>query len=44
MIEKDSSKANIILEKIRTKEAIKNKITDKHLLRRFEDLVDVSSD
>lgn len=44
MIEKDSSKANIILEKIRTKETIKNKITDKHLLRRFEDLVDVSSD
>ena len=42
IIEKELDKANVVLEKIRTSKPIKNKISDKHLLRRFEDLVDVS--
>ncbi len=43
IIENESEKANAILEKMRTKSPIKDTIADKYLLRRFEDLIDVSS-
>jgi hypothetical protein len=43
IIENDSLKANPILEKLRNIRPIKNDIEDKHLLRRFEDLIDAST-
>uniref|UniRef100_UPI004048396C hypothetical protein n=3 Tax=Roseivirga sp. TaxID=1964215 RepID=UPI004048396C len=43
IIENDAAKANPILESFRKKKPIKNDIEDKYLLRRFEDLIDLSS-
>jgi len=43
IIENDAVKANPIIESFRKKRGIKNEIEDKHLLRRFEELVDLSS-
>jgi len=43
IIENDATKANPILENFRKKKPIKNKIEDKYLLRRFEDLLDLSN-
>jgi len=43
IIEKDAEKANNVLEDLRINKPIKAELTDKHLLRRFEDLVDAST-
>lgn len=43
IIENDATKANPIIEKFRNKKPIKTDIEDKYLLRRFEDLIDVSN-
>ena len=43
IIEKDSERSNASLEKVRvSNKSIKAKISDIHLLKRFEDLVDAS--
>ncbi|SNR74296.1 hypothetical protein SAMN04488009_3539 [Maribacter sedimenticola] len=42
IVENDGIKANTILEGLRKKRPIKSDIQDKHLLRRFEDLVDLT--
>lgn len=40
IIKKDSRKANTVLEELRIHKPIKAELEDKHLLRRFEDLLD----
>lgn len=44
IIENEGMKANEGLEKLRKKRPISRKITDKHLLRRFENLLDYSNE
>ena len=44
IIESEGMKANEGLEKLRKKRQIARKITDKHLLRRFENLLDYSNE
>lgn len=43
LIENDANKANPILESFRKKKPIKNDIENKYLLRRFEDLIDLTN-
>jgi len=40
MIESDGERAKVVLEKLRKLSKVKSKISNKHILRRFEDLID----